>query len=46
MLPKPIQLLNKKQWKFIEERLDKPSSPEMQRRLKEAIKNSKKIKTE
>ncbi len=46
MLPKPIPALSDKQWAFIEQRLDQPAPPEMQERLKQAIENAKKIKTE
>jgi len=46
MLPRSIPPLNKEQWKFIEERLDKPASPETQKRLQEAVENAKKIKRE
>jgi hypothetical protein len=46
MLPRSIPPLNKEQWKFIEERLDKPASPKMQKRLQEAIENAKRIKRE
>ncbi len=46
MLPKPIPSLTEKQWEFIAQRLDKPVPPEMQERLKQAIENAKKIKTE
>jgi hypothetical protein len=46
MLPRPIPSLSKEQWKFVEERLDKPASPEMQKRLLEAVENAKRIKRE
>ncbi|MCX6660091.1 MAG: hypothetical protein NTX81_06910 [Candidatus Bathyarchaeota archaeon] len=46
MLPRSIPSLSREQWKFIEDRLDKPASPEMQKRLQEAIENAKRIKRE
>lgn len=46
MLPKPVPLLTEKQWEFIAQRLDKPAPKHMQKRLKQAIKNAKKIKRE
>jgi len=46
MLPRSIPSLSEEQWKFIEQRLDKPAPPEMQQRLQEAIKNAKRIKSE
>ncbi len=44
MLPKPIPTLTEKQWEFIAQRLDKPASPQMQARLKQAIVDAKRIK--
>lgn len=44
LLPKPIPSLTEKQWEFLVQRLDQPAPEEMQRILKEAVENSKKLK--
>jgi uncharacterized protein (DUF1778 family) len=46
VLPKPIPTLTDEQWQFIAQRLDKPASPQMQARLKQAIADAKRIKEE
>lgn len=45
MLSKPIPELRDEQWKFLEERLDKPAPEHMQKRLRHAIENTKKMQT-
>jgi len=46
MLPKPIPALTEKQWEIIAQRLEQPTPESMQKRLNEAITNSKNIKRE
>jgi len=44
LVPKPNRELTEKQYEFLVEKLDKPAPPEMQARLRQAIKNAKNMK--